>query len=99
VTRHEPDALADALVGLLQDPQRALALGVRAREVLERFPVAEFERAWLRVLTPRRRPFRVVLADWQAASVPVRRRLAAARRTRLRPALRAGLPTWRVLGR
>jgi hypothetical protein len=31
--------------------------------------------------------------------VPVRRRLAAARRTRLRPALRAGLPTWRVLGR
>ena len=92
VRRHEPDALADALIGLLQDPQRALALGVRAREVLERFPVAEFERAWLRVLTPRRRPFRVALADWRAASVPVRRRLAAVRRRRLRPALR-------VLGR
>ena len=78
VTRHEPDALAEALVGLLQDPRRAYALGVRAREVIERYPVADFERAWLDVLDRRRRPLRVVLADLRAAVGPVRRRVVAA---------------------
>lgn len=94
VTRHEPDALADALIGLLQDPQRALAMGVRAREVLQRFPVAEFEHAWLRVLSPRPRPFRVVLADLRAQVSPVRRRLAVVRRVRPRIGLLANLPSW-----
>jgi glycosyltransferase involved in cell wall biosynthesis len=83
VTRHEPDALAQAIVELLADPRRAAAMGERAREVLDRFPVADFERAWLRVLSPRPRPFRVVLADWRARAEPVRRRLTAVRRSRL----------------
>ena len=77
VTRHEPDALAEALIGLLREPERALAMGVRAREVLDRFPVADFERAWLEVLHRRRRPLRVVLADLRATVAPVRRRAAA----------------------
>jgi poly(glycerol-phosphate) alpha-glucosyltransferase len=92
----EPDALAEAVIGLLQDPRRALAMGVRAREILERYPVAEFERAWLRVLSPRPRPLRVVLADWQARARPLRRRLAAVRRT---PVGLPALPAWLTLSR
>ena len=96
LARHEPEALADALIGLLQDPQRALAMGVRAREVLARYPVANFERAWLRVLTPRRRPLRVVRADWAATTATIRRRLATVRRTRLRAGL-SSLAPWLTL--
>ena len=82
--RHEPAALAEALVGLLQDPQRALAMGVRAREILQRYPVEDFERAWLEVLEPRRLPVRVVLADLRARASSVKRRSRALRRSRLR---------------
>ena len=94
VRRHEPDALAEAITGLLLDPERAAALGERAREVLERFPVADFERAWLRVLTPRPRPFRVLVADLQVQAAPLRRRVAAVRRVRLRSGLLSALPPW-----
>lgn len=83
----EPEALAEALVRLLRDPARAREMGRRATEILERYPVAEFERAWLRVLTPRRLPLRVVVADWRARVAPVRRRLAAAARRRHRASL------------
>ena len=99
VREHHPDALAAAVVGLLQDPARADAMGVRAREVIERFPVADFERAWLRVLSPRRRPPRVVLADVRATVAPVGRRLAAVRQVRLRPGLPPVLPPWLTLWR
>ncbi|MGI3781344.1 MAG: glycosyltransferase, partial [Janthinobacterium lividum] len=99
VRTHEPDALADAVVALLLDPARAAALGTRAREVLERFPVADFERAWLRVLSPRLRPFRVVVADLQAQAAPLGRRLAAVRRVRLRTGLLSSLPPWFTLSR
>ena len=50
LTEHTPEALADAIIGLLSDPQRALAMGARARELIERFPVENFEQAWLDVL-------------------------------------------------
>ena len=50
LTEHTPDALADAIVQLLSDPQRALEMGARARELIERFPVENFEQAWLDVL-------------------------------------------------
>ncbi len=91
VTRHEPDALAEALVGLLSDPGRALEMGKRAREIVDRYPVEEFEKAWLRVLSPRPLPLRVRLADVRAtlrtARRAARRRLTGRRssRSRLRP--------------
>ena len=97
--RHEPEALARAVVGLLQDPARAREMGERAREVLDRYPVEDFERAWLRVLTPRRRPARVVAADLRASAALVRRRLARVRQTRLRPGLAEALPPWLTLFR
>jgi glycosyltransferase involved in cell wall biosynthesis len=90
VRRHEPDALAEGIIALLTDPARAAAMGVRAREILERYPVADFEEAWLRVLTPRRRPLRVVLADWQGTTSALRRRLTVLAPTRLRQARRSG---------
>jgi glycosyltransferase involved in cell wall biosynthesis len=99
VTRHEPDALAEAVIGLLQDPQRAHEMGVRARDIVQRYPVEDFERAWLDVLTPRRRPLRVVRADWRARLAPVRRRLAAVRRGSVRPRLASVLPPWLTLSR
>jgi len=89
VRRHEPDALAEGIIALLTDPGRAAAMGVRAREILERYPVADFEEAWLRVLTPRRRPLRVVLADWRGTTAVVRRRLAGTAPGRLRLARRS----------
>ena len=57
VAEHRPAALAAAIVALLTDPERALEMGRRAREVLDRFPVPDFEDAWLGVLAapPRRR--------------------------------------------
>ena len=99
VDRHEPEALAGAIVGLLQDPARARAMGERAVEILERYRVEDFERAWLRVLTPRRRPVRVVAADLRAHAALVRRRLATVRQTRLRPGLTEVLPPWLTLSR
>ena len=51
LAEHTPDALADAIIRLLSDPQRALEMGARARELIERFPVEDFERAWLDVLS------------------------------------------------
>jgi glycosyltransferase involved in cell wall biosynthesis len=50
VTEHEPHALAEAITALLQDPARAAAMAERAREVADRFPVAEYEQKWLDVL-------------------------------------------------
>ena len=51
LTERTPEALADAIVRLLSDPQRALEMGARATELIERFPVDDFERAWLDVLS------------------------------------------------
>jgi glycosyltransferase involved in cell wall biosynthesis len=51
VEQHEPAALADAIVALLSDPARVLEMGRQAGEIVERFPVADFERAWGEVLT------------------------------------------------
>lgn len=57
VERHEPAALAAAIVSLLSDPARVLEMGRQAGQVVERFPVADFERAWGEVLTaPARKP-------------------------------------------
>ena len=86
VRTHEPEALAAAVVSLLRDPERAAAMGLRAREVLQRFPVEDFERDWLRVLRPRRTPLRVVVADLRSRVAPVRRRLSRLVRPGLRPA-------------
>lgn len=99
VRTHEPEALAEAVVALLSDPDRAAAMGVRARKVLERFPVADFERAWLRVLSPRPRPLRVLVADARARAGSARRRLRRLRRTRPRLALPGSLPGWSSSGR
>ena len=84
VARHEPEALAEAVVGLLRDPERAIAMGVRAREIVDRYPVEEFEKAWLDVLSPRPLPLRVRVADVRAGVGSLRRRLGRVRRTRAR---------------
>src|SRR4051812_8511587 len=57
VERHEPEALAEAIVSLVSDPDRVVEMGRRAAEIVERFPVADFEQAWADVLTraPQRR--------------------------------------------
>lgn len=46
----EPPALAAAMVNVLSQPERAVAMGARASEILERLPVGVWERAWLDVL-------------------------------------------------
>ena len=75
VPTHTPEALAEAIVGLLTDPDRTTRMGLEAKDVLDRFPVADFERSWLEVLEPQR--------------VPVTRRVASAvRRSRSRAARR-----------
>jgi glycosyltransferase involved in cell wall biosynthesis len=51
VDRHEPAALATAIVSLLSDPDRVLEMGRQAGQIVERHPVAAFERAWADVLT------------------------------------------------
>jgi glycosyltransferase involved in cell wall biosynthesis len=57
VEQHEPAALATAIVSLLSDPERVVAMGREAATIVERHPVAEFERAWGDVLkAPARRP-------------------------------------------
>ena len=78
VTRHEPDALAEALVGLLQDPQRGSTLGVRAREVIDQYPVADSDVPGSTSST--------AAADRCASSWPTSRR----RRTRTPPRRRRG---------
>lgn len=56
VDRHEPAALAAAIVSLLSDPARVVEMGREAGTIVQRFPVADFERAWGDVLTaPARR--------------------------------------------
>lgn len=52
VTVQQPEALAVAIVGLLSDPERAREMGARASEVIDRFPIEDFEQAWLDVLRP-----------------------------------------------
>lgn len=49
---HEPEALADAIIELLSDPPRALEMGIRASEIVERLPITDFEQAWLDVVRP-----------------------------------------------
>lgn len=61
VERHEPVALAEAIVSLVSDPARVVEMGRRAAEVVERFPAADFERAWHEVVLRPARP-RSVLA-------------------------------------
>ncbi|RYZ32394.1 MAG: glycosyltransferase, partial [Propionibacteriaceae bacterium] len=56
---HEPAALAAAIRQLLADPDRAVEMGRRGREILDRLPVADFEQAWLDVLASDRRPPRL----------------------------------------
>ncbi|SEP75413.1 glycosyltransferase [Microlunatus flavus] len=60
VERHEPAALAEAIISLVSDPERVVEMGRRAAEVVDRFPVAEFERAWHDVLTEPARPRSVI---------------------------------------
>ncbi|HEY0239373.1 MAG TPA: glycosyltransferase [Friedmanniella sp.] len=50
VAEHEPAALAAAIVSLVSDPERVVAMGLRAGEILERHPAADFEQAWRDVL-------------------------------------------------
>lgn len=56
---HEPDALAGAIRRMLAEPARAVEMGRRGREILDRLPVVDFERAWLDVLASDRRPPRL----------------------------------------
>jgi glycosyltransferase involved in cell wall biosynthesis len=39
VPRRDPDALAQALIGILTDPERARALAAAARQRLDRFTI------------------------------------------------------------
>ena len=52
VPTQTPEALAEAIVELLNDPGRASRMGLEAKQTLDRFPVADFERSWLEVLSP-----------------------------------------------
>ncbi|MGI3781127.1 MAG: glycosyltransferase [Janthinobacterium lividum] len=61
VEQQEPAALAEAIVSLLSDPARVLEMGRQAGQIVDRHPVAEFERAWAEVLTAPARK-RTVLA-------------------------------------
>ena len=51
VERQEPAALAAAIVTLLSDPERVREMGRESGTIVERHPVADFERAWADVLT------------------------------------------------
>lgn len=99
VTRHDAEALAEALIGLLTDPDRAMRMGIRAREIVDRYPVEEFEKQWLDVLTPRRLPLRVRLADLRAGVRGARRRLRAMRNGQARVGLPATLSSLFTVGR
>lgn len=86
---HGPDALAAAIISLLSQPERALAMGRRASEVIERFPLAKFEGAWCDIVTaPRRTP--TTAARLAGLRLRLRRRLRRSRTiSRLRPLPRA----------
>lgn len=105
LTEHTPDALAQAIVSLVSDPARALAMGRRASEIVDRAPLAAFEAAWCDLVTaPRRSPttsarlahLRLRSRRRLRASPVVRRlsRLRAAAAARLRATPRAGVATW-----
>lgn len=81
---HEPEALAEAVVRMLRDPQRALEMGVRARDVIERFPIADFERSWLDVVSATNQPERARPRSVQDLTTLVMRRSDRARRLRKR---------------
>jgi glycosyltransferase involved in cell wall biosynthesis len=83
---HRPEALARAIVGLLREPQRAVEMGARARELAERYPVEPYERAWLDVVSGRNQPKRSRPASPRHLAVALMRQsdLAYAVRGRLR---------------
>ena len=57
VERHEPAALAAAIVSLVSDPDRVVEMGRRAGEIVERHPASTFEQAWCDLLmAPPRKP-------------------------------------------
>ena len=57
VDRHEPAALAAAIVSLISDPARVVEMGRRAGEIVEQHPASAFEEAWCDLLmAPPRRP-------------------------------------------
>ena len=99
VEDHEPDSLADAIIAVVSDPARALAMGERASEILARSPVEDFERAWLEVVDAsvgRKRTVAVrvgEVSDHLRSSQAVQRvrRLARATRRRLRSRSRASV--------
>lgn len=84
---HEPPALGAALVELLSHPERAVEMGRRATEVLDRFPIEDFERSWLDVVSSTNRPKRSRPASVQELTSLVRRSaLAENLKRRLRSA-------------
>ena len=73
-------------------------MGVRAREILDRYPVEDFERAWLRVLdaaAPTVAGGRWPTSGRAGSSATAR----CARRRRLRRGLAQALPSWLTLSR
>ena len=85
VERHEPAALAAAIVSLVSDPERVVEMGRRAGEIVERHPASAFEEAWCELLmAPPRKPGVVVkvekLKKWVRSTRTGRRlrRLSAA---------------------
>ncbi|GAB2573184.1 glycosyltransferase [Microlunatus antarcticus] len=78
VERHEPAALAAAIVSLVSDPDRVVEMGRRAGEIVERHPASAFEEAWCELLmAPPRKPDVLSrarnLKKWVRSSRPVRR--------------------------
>jgi glycosyltransferase involved in cell wall biosynthesis len=86
VDEHRPDALARSIVGLLLDPQQAVEMGARARELVERYPVEPYERAWLDVVSGTNQPKRSRPASARQVAVALMRQsdVAYALRGRLR---------------
>lgn len=91
VDEHRPEALASAIVGLLNNPQHAFEMGARARELVRRYPVEPYERAWLDVVSGRNQPKRSRPTSARQLAVALMRRsdlaLALRGRLRRRPAL------------
>jgi len=94
VERHEPEALGAAIVSLLSDPDRVVAMGRRAGEIVVRHPVEEFERAWADVLAAPARKRTV----WSRARV-VGRRVGGSRTARRLRRLARRLPGRRPVER
>lgn len=74
VTEQEPAALATAVGRLLSDPREAVEMGVRASEVLERFPIEPFEQAWLDVVARRPSPSELLASVLRRSDVARRLR-------------------------